>query len=519
MESKQNKCFKITTLLFAIITIFYVFYASCSQRGLYLDGSYFFIMFMDRMADGIFTIQSHIEHPRFFSFWISHMPANIIGFLFRNFTDKITYATIYSFALFAIPVLGLLWNYELTKRTKQYAVLFWSVFTYAVIILLYQIFAVTESAIGILYQFVLLNYLLGKIDYTKWDKIGIAFLIIFMFGIYESTVFIGITMFAMMFFCLYDETNPKNILTKIAIGAGSLGASVYTIFFVLMSKDEHSDLPRFLVEATNFFPIWDKLNTMIFFTTIFILFVMLIYKREKLLSTPLIATFYGLYLLLFLKMCNNLQVYLNPIYEQHERTIIVWLIPIIFAGIFIAKLKNIPEQKKLIEKMYIPVLLCGITLSAWQIVTTYYWNQNVAYMKECINNSKESLYIPSTDSEKEIASFFSPTLRRFIWNANFVSTALALEPNVVVNKIILHYENDEENVDNPSQREQQFVVLDKGVIGMPYFGVINIKNKFWDLTEPAKALEEYNKKHSIKTNEEQFQDVIDGIVFRRIKRK
>ena len=519
MELNQNKCFKITLLFFVLITIFYVFYASCSQRGLYLDGSYFFIMFMDRMADGIFTIHSWIEHPRFFAFWITHMPANITGFLFRNFTDKITYATIYSFALFAIPVLGLWWNYELTKRTKQYAVLFFSIFTYAAIILLYQIFAVTESAIGISYQFILLNYLLGKIDYTKWDKIGILFLIIFMFGIYEYTVFIGITMFALMFLCLYDETNPKNVLTKIAIGTGSLAASVYTIFFILMSKDVQSDFGRFLVELTGFFPIWYRLHTLILFTTLFMLFVMLFYKRKKPMSTPLIITFYGLYTFLFLKMFGNLQVYLNPIYEQHHRTIMVYLIPIIFVGIFVAKLKKIPEQKNLIEKLYIPVLLCGITLSGWQIVTTYYWNQNVAYMKECINNCNEPLYIPSEDSGKEIASFFSPTLRRYIWNANFVSTALALEPNVEIKKIILHYDNYDAEKNNPTLREQQFVVLEKGVIGMPYYGVINIKNKFWDLTEPAKALDEYNKKYSIKTKEEQFRNDIDDVVLRRKNRK
>ena len=54
---------------------------------------------------------------------------------------------------------------------------------------------------------------------------------------------------------------------------------------------------------------------------------------------------------------------------------------------------------------------------------------------------------------------------------------------------------------------------------MPYYGVINIKNKFWDLTEPAKALDEYNKKYSIKTKEEQFRNDIDDVVLRRKKRK
>lgn len=519
MEEKQNKWLKVTALLFTLITVFYVFYASCSHRGLYLDGSYFFVMFLDRMADGLFSIHSMILRPRVTIFWLYHLPIDITGFLFRNLTDKITYSLIYSFTMFLLPILGLWWNYELTKRTKQYAVLFWSVFSYAALILLYQIFAVTESAMGLPYQFVLLNYLLGKIDYTKWDKIGIAFLIFIMFGVYEHTVFIGVTMFALMFLCLFDEENPKNILTKITIGAGSLAASAYTVLYVLMTKGEQSEFRRFLIESINFFPLWDKLNTMILFTTVAILVAMVIYKRKEFLPTSLIATFYGIYALLFLKMCGNLQVYLNPIFEQHQRTMIVWLIPLIFAGIFIAKLKKVPEQKKLFEKMYIPVFLCGIMLSGWQIVTTYYWNQNVAYMKECIENSKETLYFPSHDPEKEISSFFSPTLRRYIWNANFTNTALALEPNVEVKKMILQRTTFKIERDNPTLIGQQFAVLEKGVMGMPYYGVINIKNKFWDLTEPAKAIDKYNKENSIKTNEEQYKDDIDGVVYRRNRRK
>ena len=111
------------------------------------------------MADGIFTIHSWIEHPRFFAFWITHMPANITGFLFRNFTDKITYATIYSFALFAIPVLGLWWNYELTKRTKQYAVLFFSIFTIDVIIIINTTNAIITPITFFMFSFGSLSYL------------------------------------------------------------------------------------------------------------------------------------------------------------------------------------------------------------------------------------------------------------------------------------------------------------------------------------------------------------------------
>lgn len=519
MEAQQNKCLKISALLFTIITIFYVFYASCSQRGLYLDGSYLFLMFMNKLADGVYSITPYIEHPRVMIYYLEHIPMDIVGYFFRGFTDKITYATIFSFTMYALPVLGLWWNYELTKRTKQYAVLFWSIFTYAGMILLYQIFSMVETTTGLPFQFVLLNYLLGKINYTKWDKIGIFFLIILMFGIYEHTLFLGVIMFAAMFTCLYDEENPDNILTKIAIGAGSLAASTYTFFFIVLSRDEQSEFTRFMGECIDFFPRWDKLNVIITFVTIFFLVGIYLFRKNKPLTISFVATLSAIYAGLFLHMAGNVQLYINPMYEQHLRSVPVWAVPLIFAGIFVARLKKIPESKSLFEKLSIPVFLCGITLSAWQIVSTFYWNENIGYMKNCLENCKEPLYMASLDKEKEISSFFNPMIRRYIWNANFFSTALALEPEREIKNIILHYEEPGLDKNNPTKREQQFVILEKGVMGLPYDGVIDIENKFWDLSIPAKALDKYNKEHSIKTLENDYEDEINAVVERRKKRK
>lgn len=516
MEKTQSRVIKILGLLFVLATIFYVFYASCSQRSLYLDGAYYMTIFFNRIANSDFSLTDITEHPRRLVFYVIQAPMLLTGFLFRNLTDKTVYSIIFSFSLFALPVLGLWWNYQITKRTKQYAVLFLSIFSYITMVLLYQIFSIVESCIGIPFQFVLLNYLTGKINYTKWDKIGIFLILLVMFETYEYTLFLGVVIFAIMFTCIKNEENPHNILTKIIIGTGSLAASIYNLLFILLSKEEQGELGRFLGEAVDFFPLWNKLNLLVVVVTILLIATCILLRRKQPLPKPVITIFCGIYIYLFFHMLNNLQQFVNPIYEQHMRTIPNWAIPLIFGCVFLARLKNIPENKALIKNLYIPVLLCGITLTAWQIVTTFYWNENVSYLKQEVDKCENSLYFPSEDPQKEISNFFNEQNRRFIWDANLFITALITNPEIKINTIVAHYEKSR-GESNPSLREMQFVLPEEGIIGTPYNSVIYIKTKFWDLTEPANALHEYNKKHSIQTRQEEQEEMIQNLIEHRKK--
>lgn len=498
MEKTQNKALKILGLLFVLATIFYVFYASCSLRVLYLDGSYYMTVFLNKVADNNFSLTHITEHPRKMVNYLLQAPILFTGFCFRDITNKIVFNTIYSFSWFLLPVLGLWWNYELTKRTKQYTVLFLSVFSYITMVLLYQIFSVVESCIGIPLQFVLLNYLLGKINYTKWDKIGIFTILVLMFETYEYTLFLGVIIFAIMLTCLYDEENPHSLLMKIIIGAGSLAASTYNLFFILLSREEQGEFIRFLKEAINFFPLWNRLNLLVVLVTLALIVGCILLRRNQTLPKTIITIFCGIYVYLFFHMLHNPQVFINPIYEQHIRTAPNWAIPLIFGCIFLARLKKIPENTALIKNLYVPVLLCGMTLTAWQIVTTFYWNENISYFKEEVDKCESPLYFPSENPQKEISSFFNKENRRFIWDANLFTTALMVTPETKINTIVTHYEQPRDE-NNPTLREMQFVLPNEGILGVPYNDVIYIKNKFWDLTEPAQALDEYNEKNLIET--------------------
>lgn len=496
MNKKIDLSVKILGLIFIIISLCSVFFAACSQRGLYLDGAVFFMKILDNYSSGNYTFFQDIYHPRFFVAALQQLPLILAAVVF-HIKSKITLATIYSFAMFFFPLLFLWWNYELTKRTKQYAILFWSVFFYACVSLQYHIFAICENIIGVPCQFLLLNYLFGKINYTKLDKIGIGILLLLMFGIYEHTILVGIIMFACMFLTLFDEENSKNLLIKILIGAISLAAAIYTFFFALMCKHEHSDFVRFLVETFDFWNRFFGLNTGLFVLTVFLLLILLIRKNHS--FSPKQTILIGfIYLYYFLRMVALPDLYLMPMWEQHTRSIVCWAVPLVFLGLFIYRLKINKPQTDLIKNAYIPVLFCGIFLSLWQIVHTYFWNENIGYMKKELANYDQILYFP--EEHEEISGYFNEDLRRYIWNANYSSTALVLTKEYRVKKFLMPYEKSDNNSSNPSLREYLYVLPEKGLISLPYNNKVHIINKYWDLTDCANQINQYNEENNIPTN-------------------
>lgn len=493
MNTVQPKTVKILGLIFALISIFYIFYSSCSYRGLYLDGSVFLMNMLDKISLGESGFFYDMNHPRIMITALVEAPVIIAAKLF-DIQSKYTYSLIYSFSSFAFSFLALWWNFELTKRTKQYGIFFWSLFAYTVILLPFHIFIMVETIIGVPLQFILLNYLFGKIHYTKLDKLGIAFIILMMFGIYEHTILIGAIVAFGMFFALSHDDRPSDLLTKVFIGAGSIAATFYTVFFTVFNKSEHEDGLRFLKEMVDFYPISSHLNLVLSYLTIGLL-LLILFKKKKL-QAKISILFCTIYLYVFVKMVSRLDLFLNPMWEAHARSIACWAVPLIFFGIVLFKVYKKEVSANLISNATIPVLLCGIAMTAWQIIHTYYWNENIAFMRNELAKCSDVLYIP-TDHEEEISSFFNKDLRRYIWFGNFASTSVMLTDGHKVKTLLV---NPDVQVDegNITYRENLWAYPEKNVFCMPYNTQLSMANKFWDLTDAAIALNKHNEKYDIK---------------------
>ena len=194
-------------------------------------------------------------------------------------------------------------------------------------------------------------------------------------------------------------------------------------------------------------------------------------------------------------MLNDLPIFLCPMLDGHTRCIQCVIDCIIILVFLCGKFFKIPEQKELIQRCYIPVLLCGISLTIWQIVNSYYFDINLKYFKTELKNCQTTLFIP--EEHEEISSFSNKDLRRYIWHGNYSTTALAITKDYKIKTMPLHY-NHQDFVNNPF-REYLYSIPSKNIVCLPYYVFLPTKNKFWDMTDFAAALDKYNRENDIKT--------------------
>ncbi len=499
--TKEKKSVIFLAITFIIISIFHVVYSIYVHRCLYMDGSYWFICMLNSIDQNKFNFPYDQGHCRYIINFIQHIPIMAACILF-HIKNKFIVSYLYSFTLFSLPLFLLFLNYKLTKRTKQFAIFFWSLFSYCVISLLYQIFSVVETIIGIPVYYILLNYLFAKIKYTKLDEFCIYILLIIMFGIHELTLFMGFVLFAAMFAAiLKKDVSEDSFQIKLNIGIGSLLASLYTLYFMFQTKGESSEIMRFIGEGSDFLNRIFQLNAGLSLITLLILLLFVIYFRKgKELKYSQIGLISCIYIYYFYKMFSNPDIYINPVIEGHLRTIPCYIDVLIILGIVIYNFKNLPAHTNFIKKCCIPVLLCGITLTAWQIVNSYYWYKNINFFMHKLSESSETIFVP--ENNEEISSFFNENLRRYIWHGNYITTALALSKDYKPKTLPVHYITNNETANN-SYSYYLYPILKDGLICVPYFEYISIKNRFWDLTDFVNELDNYIKINNIKTDYKQ----------------
>ncbi len=496
-ESFINKNNKVILWIFIAITIVHVLYAAFSVRVAYMDGTPQLLHILNNIANGTTKLYIDPGHPRFFVSALMQLPSFLVAKMLI-LSSKFSISVFYSFCWFAISPLLVYFNYKLSNRTKNYDTFIASLFFYSMVILLYQIFVVVESSVAILTILLLYNYIRSKIDYTTKDLVIIALLTIMLFASHELVLFcVPILLVSSLLFAK-DEENTKNKITKISVGIASLFAFFYIYFFMFKIKGNGGEISRFLNEF--FGSLGTSFDTSFSITIVGLILIGLviaIFKSKKELtikhiSIATVIIFYNLYI-----MFRQLDLYVNPIIEGHYRVIDIFLFPIILFFIAVKDIAKKEISPVILNNTITIIAIVGIAQTIWQIDNTYWWNKNIEYMQDKLQKCETSLYIPDP-KEPPISKFFENDKRNYIWHADYTAISILFAKDYEVKTILGIYDKlYEEN----NATERQLLFSNDNNLFMPYI-TVDIKNKFWDLTEPAKALDLYNTTHNIKTNKQ-----------------
>lgn len=494
-ELKEDKLLKILKWLFVIISILHVVYATITMRGLYEDGAFCMLDQLNRFSLGIYLPTIDTEHPRFFILALLQLPIILANALF-SVSDKKTLMMIFSCSHFLLPLIALYWNYILAKRTKRPDIFFFCLLTYCAVFITFSIFSLVESLLGGIFHFILMNYLVSDIKYTKKDIFCISFLVIVMFATYEYVVLLGIIFFIASLGYIKKASSVKQKIVKSIIGAGALLASIFNLIYMFCVPGEKNEILRFSGEMIDFFPYLLHLNSIFSITAFVLIFLCAFYNNRF--SKWIILLISLINIALFYYLISNPLLSVFPMWEQHLRTVPCWFLPIIFVVMFALDYFNVHYNDIKLRNLISIVLICGIFQTSWQMVNSYYWDKNIQYMKKELAASPDLLYIPS--DHEEISGFANEKLRRYIWHSIYAATSILFSDEYEQKTLLLHYDNNQDP-GNLTFRHRLYVVnYMPNTISIPFGTFVQIKNNYWDLTKCAEALDKYNKEHNIKTD-------------------
>ena len=119
-------------------------------------------------------------------------------------------------------------------------------------------------------------------------------------------------------------------------------------------------------------------------------------------------------------------------------------------------------------------------------------------MKKELAKSEKLLYVP--EEHEEISGIKNNQLHRYIYPSIFAATSILFSENYEQKVLLSHYFTP---IDFVTFRNRLFVVKNPSgsqneIISIPQDSYVRIKNRFWDLTECAKAVDQDNNEKNIK---------------------
>lgn len=180
--------------LAALAGVFYASYlvqAIHFERGLYADGSNFFVELLSQ--NKAWPIADDPKHIRLFANIVNQFP---IAVALQSGVESLrTLKLLFGAGLFLGPILVYFFCFSLSRRAKDYRVFVFSVASLVTCAIPSDIFILNQSFISLAFAWVLIHYLLLRIDFRWFDWLVIAFVSLMLFRAHENLVLWGGSIF------------------------------------------------------------------------------------------------------------------------------------------------------------------------------------------------------------------------------------------------------------------------------------------------------------------------------------
>lgn len=391
----KNKEIKILTIIFIILSVIHIIYATVADRGLFLDGMFWFPSILDSLSNNGYGFSLVDDRTRWFTNFLNQLPINI-GYSF-GLKDKNILLYLFSLPLFLFPFLANIANIFLAKRSKRYDIVLFSLFLYSFGILPAIMYSVVEVYLGSSLLLLLFHYFVADINYTRRDIIIISLLCILSFGLSEVVVFSGLLLFFLSFHIIPRIKHKKEKIVKSAIAITQIWAAGIVTFlnFIVLpgiqreTTDFFSELMN--IERNIFVEFWKEPYLLEVITIIMVAYFL--FKKQKMKRTTIIFIS-SIYLLLVSLMLFYREIYIYNYHFISYRVVIFILFPVLMFVLFLQEVYKKFFHKNILYNLLIITLILGMSNTFIQ----FFYSFKVFDLKErylnILEQSKEQFIIP-----------------------------------------------------------------------------------------------------------------------------
>lgn len=483
-EIFKDKSILIFSLIFIILMIINILYASFVQRGIVFDASIYFVRLLDAFSNNewLYTL---VSRPRSHIIYLWQFPVNVAYHIF-SIQSKYLLGAIFSLPLFAFPAIVTFSNYLLAKRSKRWDLFLISLAIFVLFSLPASMYSVVEVLLAAPIFFLLFHYTVAEIDYKIFDILIISFLIAVSCCSSEVVMYSSIILLFSAIYYATKTENIKNKLVKYFIALNSIIMPIcYLNFYRNISPDFMED-SRVLFEIKKLKDFFLGCTTKIdYLFLIFIVLIIILY-RNRFFAKHIKKLIYICFSILFFMLINDYS-YSNDFFSR--RILFFGIFPLaMLIGLMIDIFKEkigVEKLNDIVKKSLFLTLIVGIINTIFQIQCSYLFNNTIDELNNITEKNNETFIVPSKDMD----DFYNKPFCDICFNCDTYSfDSISFNKNYKIDKVVIY---DKTNPLCP----HEFYFQD-GKLNLPFATTVNIKNKFWDMS----PLEEKLKKDKMLKN-------------------